>query len=62
MSYSEQDDVENEIENALNYLRFEESKSRFKIDRSEKIIARNIAWLKENAPDSFFLTEGAVSY
>lgn len=62
MNYSEQDQVEYEIEQALNYLQHEDSKSQFKIDKNKKIIARNINWLKENAPDSIFLAEGAVSY
>ena len=62
MNDNEKDIVEDEIENALNYLRFEESKSQAKIYKNKSIIARNIAWLKENAPDSIFLTEGAVSY
>lgn len=58
MNYSEQDNVEFEIENALQYLRGEESKSQYKIDKNKNLIARNIKWLKENAPDSIFLTEG----
>ena len=58
MNYSEQDQVEFEIENALQYLRGDESKSQYKIDKNKNLIVRNIKWLKENAPDSIFLTEG----
>ena len=58
MNYSEQDQVEFEIENALQYLRGDESKSQYKIDKNKNLIVRNIKWLKENAPDSVFLTEG----
>ena len=58
MNYSEQDEVEFEIENALQYLRGDESKSQYKIDKNKNLIARNLKWLKENAPGSIFLTEG----
>ena len=58
MNYSEQDNVEFEIENALQYLRGDESKSAYKIDKNKNLITRNLKWLKENAPDSIFLTEG----
>ena len=58
MNYSEQDNVEFEIENALQYLWGDESKSAYKIDKNKNLITRNLKWLKENAPDSIFLTEG----
>jgi len=56
MNYDEQDQVENQIENALQYLRGDESKSQHKIDKSKKTIARNISWLKENADSSYILS------
>lgn len=57
MNYSEQDNVEFEIENALQYLRGDDAKSQHKIDKNKNIVVRNVKWLKENAPDSVFLTE-----
>lgn len=58
MNYDEQDQVENQIENALQYLRGDESKSQHKIDKNKKVIARNISWLKENAAHSYILSDG----
>jgi hypothetical protein len=56
-NYTEQQEVEYETENALQSLRSDDNSSRFKRNKWRDTVTHNLAWLRENANESYLLEQ-----